>query len=76
MRPPSLRILVVDDNDDLRMLTKEALQREHYNVIEASGGAEALRLIGEKSPDLVMLDLVMPELCRYLWVRHHQIQHH
>ncbi|MGI9106313.1 MAG: response regulator [Pyrinomonadaceae bacterium] len=61
VRPPSLRILVVDDNDDLRMLTKEALQREHYNVIEASGGAEALRLIGEKSPDLVMLDLVMPD---------------
>jgi DNA-binding response OmpR family regulator len=52
---------VVDDNDDLRALTKDALQREHYNVIEAGGGAEALRLIEEQSPDLVMLDLVMPD---------------
>jgi len=61
VRPPTLRVLVVDDNDDLRMLTKDALQREHYNVIEAGGGAEALRLIEEQAPDLVMLDLVMPD---------------
>jgi len=61
VRPRTLRVLVVDDNDDLRMLTKDALQREHYNVIEAGGGAEALRLIEEQSPDLVMLDLVMPD---------------
>jgi len=61
VRPRTLRVLVVDDNDDLRALTKDALQREHYNVIEAGGGAEALRLIEEQSPDLVMLDLVMPD---------------
>lgn len=58
---PALRILVVDDNRDLRGLTRDALTREHYTVMEAGGGEEALRIISEALPDLVVLDLVMPQ---------------
>ena len=54
-------ILVVEDDDDVRRLTVETLRELGYSVIAASGGAEALALIG-KHPDLVLLvtDVVMP----------------
>ncbi len=56
----ALRILVVDDDEDLRILARKALTRAGHEVIEASGGAEALELIDERKPDLVLLDLLMP----------------
>lgn len=61
VRLSPIHILVVDDNDDLRRLTKDALTREHYTVLEAAGGAEALRIIEEAAPDMVILELVMPQ---------------
>jgi len=55
-----LRILVVDDDEDLRILARKALVRGGHVVMEASGGADALQLIERQAPDLVLLDLLMP----------------
>lgn len=57
-----LRILLVDDDNTLRKLTKASLEREGYAITEAGGGKEALRLIELEVPDLVVLDFMMPEL--------------
>lgn len=55
-------IMVVEDNDDLRMLYEEALQLEGYKVILASNGLEALNLLKKypHRPNVIILDLMMP----------------
>jgi len=55
-----LRVLIVDDDEDLRVLAGVTLRRNGHAVIEASGGAEALAMIEDNKPDLVVLDLLMP----------------
>lgn len=55
------RILVVDDDADIRALANHALSQDGHIVIEASSGQEALALINEQIPDLLILDLLMPE---------------
>jgi len=55
-------ILIVDDDEDLRVLARKALEKGGHRVIEAEGGAEGLRMIAERRPDLVVLDLFMPAL--------------
>lgn len=54
------KILVVDDEKNIRLLLKEELVDEGYDVIEAESGAEALDLIKSEKPDLVTLDIKMP----------------
>jgi CheY-like chemotaxis protein len=55
------RILVVDDDADIRVLARHALTQDGHSVIEASGGAEGLALVESWSPDLLVLDLLMPD---------------
>jgi CheY-like chemotaxis protein/phosphoribosyl 1,2-cyclic phosphodiesterase len=54
------RILVVDDDPDIRALANHALSQDGHAVIEASSGQEALALIEAQAPDLLVLDLLMP----------------
>jgi two-component system KDP operon response regulator KdpE len=54
-------ILVVDDEMPIRRLLRAALDRAAYRVIEAENGAEALRLLAAESPDVVLLDLGLPD---------------
>ncbi|MEO7743541.1 MAG: response regulator [Usitatibacter sp.] len=54
------RILVVDDDPDVRALAGKALKQDGHSVSEASSGAEALALIASQAPDLLVLDLLMP----------------
>jgi DNA-binding response OmpR family regulator len=56
------RILVVDDDADIRGLLKELLDRRGFAVTEARDGQEALRAFYDERPDLVMLDIQMPVL--------------
>ncbi len=65
----SERILVVEDEKDIRELIVYHLEREGYEVLQANNGLEALSLMKEKSPDLMLLDLMLPgmdgiEVCR------------
>jgi adenylate cyclase len=68
-RSPS--ILVVDDNEDNRFTLIQRLRREGYNeLVEAEGGREALRLLTERNFDLVLLDIMMPEINGYEVLEH------
>jgi DNA-binding NtrC family response regulator len=55
-------ILLVEDRDSLRRLLARALAEEGYEVAAAAGGAEAIRLLGERPFDLVLTDLRLPDL--------------
>jgi two-component system phosphate regulon response regulator PhoB len=64
-------ILVVEDEDALSTLLQYNLDKEGYEVVVASDGEEALTLVSEKLPDLVVLDWMLPkvsgiEVCRRL----------
>jgi len=56
------KILVVDDEENLRELYKQELLDEGYSVILAANGKEAITIIEQESPDLVVLDIRMPEM--------------
>ncbi len=54
------RILLVDDEPDLRRMVRRYLQAEGFEIAEASNGADALSRYREGSPDLIVLDVAMP----------------
>jgi len=54
------KILVVDDEKNIRFLLKEELTDEGHDVIMAENGAQALDMIKSEKPDLVTLDIKMP----------------
>lgn len=54
-------ILVVDDNSDMRVYVRSILSK-NYQVIEAKNGIEALKIIEQTPPDLIVADLMMPEM--------------
>jgi CheY-like chemotaxis protein len=56
------RILVVDDNADMRLTTKLLLEAEGYVVETAANGAEALRIQRERPTHILITDLFMPEV--------------
>jgi DNA-binding response OmpR family regulator len=56
------RILVVDDDADIRTLLRSLLERAEYVVTEAENGRAGLRAFYAAAPDLVVLDVAMPEL--------------
>ena len=56
------RVLVVDDESDIRMSVGLALQLAGYDVIEAATGADAVRCVLEASPDAILLDLRLPDV--------------
>ncbi|MCX5835980.1 MAG: response regulator [Deltaproteobacteria bacterium] len=55
-------ILIVDDEPDILMVLGKRLAGAGYDVIKARSGAEALRLAKTSRPDLIILDLMMPEM--------------
>ncbi len=59
---PAGRILVVDDDDDSRRLLTHLLKRRNYHVIAAEGGRAALKLLEKASVDVILLDVMMPEM--------------
>ncbi|RLD17228.1 MAG: response regulator [Caldiserica bacterium] len=65
------RILVVDDDRDTREILEARLKACGYDVITASDGFNALEIIRERKPDLILLDVMMPEIdgftvCKFL----------
>jgi len=65
------KILVVEDEPDIRKLVHYNLTQDHYKVVEAENGGQALKMIQRDKPSLVILDLMMPgmsglEVCRTL----------
>ncbi len=65
------KVLIVEDEANIRQLVKYNLEKESYQVIEAEDGLQGLRLAKAEKPDLVLLDLMLPqmdglEVCRSL----------
>ncbi len=58
-------ILYVEDNFDNRVLVRRVLESEGYKMLEASTAAEAFRQISKGSPDLILMDINMPEMDGY-----------
>lgn len=58
-------VLVVDDDDAMRFVALDTLQDAGFNVVEAHNGSDALQKFTRYQPDLVLLDLVMPEIDGY-----------
>lgn len=68
---PHGTILVVDDEDDIVQFVRDALEDEGYSVLVAFDGAQALDIAREQSPDLIILDIMLPRrdgfaVCRAL----------
>src|SRR3712207_6211234 len=74
MAERAVRILLVDDEQPIQTLLSYPLQKEGYDVVTAADGREALERFEEMTPDLVVLDVMMPrmdglETCRRLRAR-------
>lgn len=67
--PNQQTILIVDDEPHIREVVSFALRKAGYRILEAADGKQALKLTGKENPDLVVLDIVLPdiegtEICR------------
>ena len=54
------KVLVVDDDPDIRLFSVTVLEEHGYTPMEAANGEEGLKIIKENKPDLIILDILMP----------------
>ncbi len=71
---PPRRILVVDDTDEIADLTHLVLESAGYRVRTARNGGEALRRVAEERPDLILMDINMPDMDGWETLRLLQVQ--
>ena len=69
------RILIVEDEDTLRRIVKDAIEEAGYDVITASDGAEGLLLFRQEQPHLVIADIMLPKMDGYEMVRAMREEH-
>ncbi|MFN0121327.1 MAG: response regulator [Blastocatellia bacterium] len=56
------KVLVVDDNDDIRDMLAVLLRMQGYRVVMATDGEEAVKIAGREEPDVILMDVMMPRL--------------
>jgi two-component system cell cycle response regulator DivK len=59
------KILYIEDNPENRLLVRRVLQAEGYTILEAKNAREALRAVKSQRPDLILMDINMPEIDGY-----------
>lgn len=59
------KILIADDDDNIRLYLEKNLADAGYKVVQASDGEETMRMVQSERPDLVLLDLYMPKMHGY-----------
>ena len=59
------KVLIVDDEEEIREITKKKLKQNNYEVFTAAGGKEALEISKANKPDLILLDIAMPAMDGY-----------
>ena len=64
------RLMLVDDDPNLILLVKDYLEFRGYNVITAENGRDALEKLEQEIPDLIICDVMMPEMDGYTLVKH------
>jgi CheY-like chemotaxis protein len=68
--PPHRLIMVVDDDPDFRSFLTDVLEQASYDVLQAEDGRQALDLMNNETPDLVLLDLMMPHVDGFMVLAH------
>jgi DNA-binding response OmpR family regulator len=68
----SKTIMIVDDEKRLVSLVESYLTQEGYRVVSANNGVEALPIVSREKPDLIILDIMMPEMDGYEFMREHR----
>ncbi len=63
-------ILYVEDNPDNRMLVRRVLQAEKYDLMEATNAGQALNMLQSSRPDLILMDINMPDMDGYTLTTH------
>lgn len=71
----SKTILVIDDSRNLRQMVTSYLEQEGWRVVGAVNGRDGLRVAEEETPDLIILDLMMPEMGGYDFLREYSRAH-
>ena len=62
MMKETQKILIVDDEEDVLLVLEKGLMSAGYSVISADNGSDAIKLARAERPDLIILDVVMPEM--------------
>jgi DNA-binding response OmpR family regulator len=57
-----MKLLIVDDDTNIQRLYKEELEEEGYDIVIASTGKDALDMFEKENPDIVTLDILMPDI--------------
>jgi two-component system cell cycle response regulator DivK len=65
MATSSARILYIEDNPDNRLLVKRVLEAEGYQLLEAANARDGLRQVEAQRPDLILMDINLPEVDGY-----------
>ncbi|HEY9302290.1 MAG TPA: response regulator transcription factor [Phormidium sp.] len=64
------KLLLIDDDPNLILLVQDYLEFRGYEVITAENGREALEVLEHENPDLIICDVMMPEMDGYTFVKH------
>jgi twitching motility two-component system response regulator PilG len=75
----SFKVMVIDDSKTIRRTAETLLKKEGFEVITATDGFEALSMIADHHPDLILLDIMMPRLDGYqtcALIKHHRVFRH
>ncbi len=64
------KLLLIDDDPNLILLVKDYLEFRGYNVVTAENGREALEVLDQNLPDMIICDVMMPEMDGYSLVKH------
>ena len=73
------KVMVIDDSKTIRRTAETLLKKEGFEVITATDGFEALSLIADHQPNLILLDIMMPRLDGYqtcALIKHHRVFRH
>jgi twitching motility two-component system response regulator PilG len=73
------KVMVIDDSKTIRRTAETLLKKEGFEVITATDGFEALSMIADNQPDLILLDIMMPRLDGYqtcALIKHHRVFRH
>jgi twitching motility two-component system response regulator PilG len=75
----SFKVMVIDDSKTIRRTAETLLKKEGFQVITATDGFEALSMIADHQPNLILLDIMMPRLDGYqtcALIKHHRVFRH
>src|SRR5271165_5583745 len=69
-------VLIVDDQANVRLLVRDYLTQEDFRVVEAENGRQALIVARREHPDIILLDIMMPEMSGFEFIRTYHKESH